>query len=65
MVWGTNSGALPRQDKIAPLVADLGRWLRGVRRKMSRADVAKAIDYMLKRWAAFSRFLRVPVERER
>jgi len=29
-----------------------------VRSRMSRhADVAKAIDYMLRRWAAFSRFL--------
>ena len=32
--------------------------MRDVRRKMSRhAEVAKAIDYMLKRWASFSRFL--------
>lgn len=47
-----------RQGKIAPLVIDLENWMRGVRRKMSRhAEVAKAIDYMLKRWASFSRFL--------
>jgi len=47
-----------RQDKIAPLVADLESWMRDARRKMSRhAEVAKAIDYMLKRWASFSRFL--------
>ena len=47
-----------RQDKIAPLVADLENWMCDVRRKMSRhAEVAKAIDYMLKRWASFSRFL--------
>jgi transposase len=47
-----------RQDKIAPLVTDLEGWMRDVRRTMSRhADVAKAIDYMLKRWASFSRFL--------
>jgi hypothetical protein len=39
-------------------VDDLQSWMRDVRSKMSRhADVAKAIDYMLKRWAAFSRFL--------
>jgi hypothetical protein len=32
--------------------------MRGVRGKLSRhADVAKAIDYMLKRWPAFSRLL--------
>lgn len=47
-----------RQDRIAPLVADLESWMRDVRRTMSRhADVAKAIDYVLKRWASFSRFL--------
>jgi transposase len=32
--------------------------MRDVRSKMSRhAEVAKAIDYMLKRWGSFSRFL--------
>jgi len=47
-----------RQERIAPLVDDLESWMRGVRGKLSRhADVAKAIDYMLKRWSAFSRFL--------
>jgi len=47
-----------RQGQIAPLVANLESWMRDVRRKMSRhAEVAKAIDYMLKRWASFSRFL--------
>ena len=47
-----------RQERIAPLVDALESWMREARRKMSRhADVAKAIDYMLKRWDAFSRFL--------
>lgn len=47
-----------RQDKIVRLIADLESWMRDVRRTMSRhADVAKAIDYMLKRWTSFSRFL--------
>ena len=47
-----------RQVQIAPLVDDLQGWMRDVRGKMSRhADVAKAIDYMLKRWPAFRRFL--------
>ncbi len=47
-----------RQNKIAPLVAALESWMRDVRRTTSRhAELAKAIDYMLKRWAAFSRFL--------
>jgi transposase len=47
-----------RQDQIAPLVAEFERWMRDVRRTMSRhAEVAKAIDYMLKRWPSFRRFL--------
>jgi transposase len=47
-----------RQERIAPLVAELEGWMRHVRRTMSRhAEVAKAIDYMLKRWVSFSRFL--------
>jgi hypothetical protein len=47
-----------RQERIAPLVGALESWMREARRKMSRhADVAKAMDYMLKRWDAFSRFL--------
>ena len=47
-----------RQAQVASLVDNLQGWMRDVRSRMSRhADVAKAIDYMLKRWAAFSRFL--------
>jgi transposase len=47
-----------RQDRVAPLVVSLESWMRAARGKMSRhADVAKAIDYMLKRWESFSRFL--------
>ncbi len=47
-----------RQKHVAPLVTDLETWMRGVRAKMSRhAEVAKAMDYMLKRWDTFSRFL--------
>ncbi len=47
-----------RQTRVAPLVTDLEIWMRGVRATMSRhADVAKAMDYMLKRWSTFSRFL--------
>ena len=48
----------PAQDRVAPLVADLETWMRAERGKLSRhADVAKAMDYMLKRWDAFTRFL--------
>jgi transposase len=47
-----------RQELSAPLVADLQAWLLEQRAKLSRGnDLAKAMDYMLKRWTAFSRFL--------
>jgi transposase len=47
-----------RQGHIAPLVADLEAWMRENRRKLSRHNaVAKAMDYMLKRWDTFARFL--------
>jgi len=47
-----------RQQGSAPLVADLEAWMRKQRAKLSRGnDVAKAMDYMLKRWSAFTRFL--------
>jgi transposase len=47
-----------RQQLSAPLVADLEAWMREQRAKLSRGnDVAKAMDYMLKRWNAFTRFL--------
>ena len=47
-----------RQELSAALVADLESWLREQRAKLSRGnDVAKAMEYMLKRWAAFTRFL--------
>ena len=47
-----------RQERSAPLVAELEEWMRGERAKLSRhAPVAQAIDYMLKRWEGFSRFL--------
>ena len=43
---------------IPPLVANLEAWMREQRAKLSRGnDVAKAMDYMLKRWTAFTRFL--------
>ncbi|HYU12165.1 MAG TPA: IS66 family transposase [Stellaceae bacterium] len=47
-----------RQEVSAPLIADLERWLRQERPKLSRGnDLAKAMDYLLKRWPAFTRFL--------
>jgi transposase len=42
----------------APLAADLEAWLRDRRGALARqAPVPKAIDYMLKVWPAFTRFL--------
>jgi transposase len=39
-------------------VADLDAWMRAQRAKLSRGnDVAKVMDYMLKRWSVFARFL--------
>jgi transposase len=47
-----------RQERSAPLVLDLEAWMRDQRRKLSRhSDIAGAIDYMFKRWTAFTRFL--------
>jgi len=47
-----------RRTHVAPLVADLESWMRTERANLSRHnDAAKAMDYMLKRWDAFTRFL--------
>jgi transposase len=47
-----------RREHSAPLVLELQTWMQQERARLSRHDeVAKAIDYMLKRWAAFTRFL--------
>jgi transposase len=47
-----------RQQLSAPLVADLESWMRAQRAKLSRGnDLARAMDYMLKRWTSFTRFL--------
>ncbi len=47
-----------RRNDVAPLVNDLIAWLKRERAKLSRHnDVAKAMDYMLKRIDAFTRFL--------
>jgi transposase len=47
-----------RQEQSAPLVAALESWLRDQRSRLSRsAAVAEPIDYLLKRWPAFTHFL--------
>ena len=46
-----------RQELSAPLVTDLETWLREHRPKLSRGnDLAKAMDYVLKRWPASRAF---------
>ena len=47
-----------RRRDIAPLVNELIEWIKGERAKLSRHnEVAKAMDYMLKRIDVFTRFL--------
>jgi transposase len=47
-----------RREQSAPLLAALESWLRDERSRLSRsASVAKPIDYMLKRWDRFARFI--------
>lgn len=47
-----------RQDLSAPLMSELHNWLTAQLGKLSRNhDLAKAINYMLRRWDAFTRFL--------
>jgi transposase len=48
-----------RQNDIAPLVNDLIDWMKRERAKLSRHnDVAKAMDYILKRVDVFTQFLK-------
>ena len=47
-----------RQKRVKPFVGEFEGWMRAERARLSRhADLARAIDYMLKRWPAFTRFL--------
>jgi transposase len=47
-----------RSEHSKPLVDELETWLRAERKKLSsKSPLGKAMDYSLKRWAAFTRFL--------
>jgi transposase len=47
-----------RQEQSAPLLAMLEVWLREQRARLSNSSaVAKPIDYMLRRWERFARFI--------
>jgi transposase len=53
-----NERKAARQEQSLPVIADLEIWMRAERAKLSRHnEVAKAMDYLLKRWEAFTRFL--------
>jgi len=46
-----------RGERVRSLVAELQTWMRAERARLSwHSDAAKAMDYMLKRWPAFTRF---------
>lgn len=48
-----------RRALSQPLVDDLGLYMRTQLARLARGhDLAKAINYVLKRWAAFTLFLR-------
>jgi transposase len=47
-----------RQERSRPLIVELEAWLRVQRANLSKSnDTAKAINYCLSRWNAFTRFL--------
>ena len=47
-----------RQEQSAPLLTALEAWLREQRARLSNSSsVAKPIDYMLRRWDRFARFI--------
>jgi transposase len=47
-----------RRERSRPLIAELEIWMRQQRALLStKNDTAKAINYLLNRWTAFTRFL--------
>ena len=47
-----------RHERSRPLIIELQTWLREQRARVSKhSETGKAIDYSLKRWTAFTRFL--------
>lgn len=47
-----------RREQSAPLLMALEAWLREQRSRLSRSSsVADPIDYMLRRWDRFARFI--------
>jgi transposase len=55
---GADARLAARREAAVLLVEDLERWMRAERTRLSRhAPVAKAMDYMLRRWDGFTAFL--------
>lgn len=58
-----------RQKHAAPLVQQLGEWLRQLHPKvLGNSGTARAVNYTLKRWAALTRYLddgRYPIDNNR
>lgn len=47
-----------RRERVKPLVEALHEWMKGQRARVSaKSHIGKALNYMLKRWDAFARFL--------
>ena len=47
-----------RRERSAPILADLGPWLRQQQERLSRkSEVGKAIAYTTRRWEALTRFM--------
>jgi transposase len=56
--WTAADRLAHRREHEASRVAAFKVWMKHERPKLSRhAEVARAMDYMLKRWSAFTRFL--------
>ena len=55
---GTDDRLRVRQESIKPLIGELHDWMTTQRTRISgKGDLAKAFDYMLKRWPSFTAFL--------
>ena len=55
---GTDVRLRVRQESIRPLIGELHDWMTTQRTCISgKDDLAKAFDYMLKRWPSFTAFL--------
>ncbi len=47
-----------RRERTAPILAELGAWLRLQHERVSRkSEIGKALAYTLKRWEALTRFM--------